>query len=83
MDIEGRRSGAHRDSELAIDQVPQPRGEPPNPAREESLSRDLAAVAVPALVTEHFKLSFGVKDDASHPRLKSFARTSSQGIVLT
>lgn len=47
------------------------------------LSGDIATVAIPTLVSQHFKLSFGVKEDALHPRRKSFALTSSHGMVST
>jgi hypothetical protein len=49
----------------------------------ESLCSYFATLLVPLMRFDQFLIRFGMESDRSHPRRKSFALTSSQGIVAT
>jgi hypothetical protein len=45
------------------------------------LRRYLASLSIPSFLLDNLLIRFRMKPDAFHPRLKSLALTSSQGMV--
>lgn len=48
---------------------------------QETLRRYLASLSIPGFLLDNLLIRFRMKPDAFHPRLKSLALTSSQGMV--